>query len=52
MSMMGGSALVGGVVFAKELYHYWKPRRVGIYGPTMAGRVRGVSFRPKVVSWW
>tara|TARA_R110000782_G_scaffold264327_1_gene357454 strand:- start:1099 stop:1818 length:720 start_codon:yes stop_codon:yes gene_type:complete len=38
MSMMGGSALVGGVVFAKELYHYWKPRRVGIYGPSMVGK--------------
>ena len=38
MSMMGGSALVGGVVFAKELYHYWKPRRVGVYGPTMVGK--------------
>tara|TARA_R110000744_G_scaffold105850_1_gene202014 strand:+ start:198 stop:911 length:714 start_codon:yes stop_codon:yes gene_type:complete len=36
--MMGGSALVGGVVFAKELYHYWKPRRVGIYGPSMVGK--------------
>jgi len=30
--------MVGGVVFAKELYHFWKPRRVGIYGPTMAGK--------------
>jgi len=38
VSMMGGSALVGGVVFAKELYHYWKPRRVGVYGPTMVGK--------------
>jgi len=38
MSMMGGSALVGGVVFAKELYHYWKPRRVGVYGPSMVGK--------------
>jgi hypothetical protein len=35
---LGGSALVGGVVFAKELYHYWKPRRVGVYGPTMVGK--------------
>jgi hypothetical protein len=35
---LGGSAMVGGVVFAKELYHFWKPRRVGIYGPAMAGK--------------
>ena len=35
---LGGSAMVGGVVFAKELYHFWKPRRVGVYGPTMAGK--------------
>ena len=35
---LGGSALVGGVVFAKEFYHYWKPRRVGVYGPTMVGK--------------
>lgn len=35
---LGGSALVGGVVFAKELWHYWKPRKVGVYGPTMVGK--------------
>lgn len=35
---MAGSALVGGMVFARELWHYWKPRRVGIYGPTLAGK--------------
>ena len=35
---LGGSAMVGGVVFAKELYHFWKPRRVGMYGPAMAGK--------------
>ena len=38
MSVMGGSALVGGMVFARELWHYWKPRRVGVYGPTMVGK--------------
>ena len=38
MSVMGGSALVGGMVFARELYHFWKPRRVGIYGPTLVGK--------------
>jgi hypothetical protein len=29
---------VGGVVWAKELWNYWKPRRVGIYGPTLVGK--------------
>jgi len=38
MSAAAGSALVGGVVFAKELYHYWIPRRVGVYGPSMVGK--------------
>tara|TARA_R110000824_G_scaffold127706_2_gene288026 strand:- start:878 stop:1597 length:720 start_codon:yes stop_codon:yes gene_type:complete len=38
MSALGGSALVGGMVFAKELWHYWKPRKVGIYGPAMVGK--------------
>jgi len=38
MSFLGGSALVGGMVFAKELWHYWKPRKVGIYGPTLVGK--------------
>jgi len=38
MSAAAGSALVGGVVFAKELYHYWVPRRVGVYGPSMVGK--------------
>ena len=38
MSVMGGSALVGGMVFARELWHYWKPRKVGVYGPTMVGK--------------
>lgn len=38
MGAMAGSALVGGMVFAKELYHYWKPRRVGVYGPPLVGK--------------
>lgn len=38
MSAAAGSALVGGMVFAKELWHYWIPRRVGIYGPTRVGK--------------
>ena len=38
MSAMGSSALVGGMVFARELYHYWVPRKVGVYGPPMTGK--------------
>ena len=38
MSMMAGSALVGATVWAKEIYNYWKPRRVGIYGTTYVGK--------------
>jgi len=38
LSAAAGSAMVGGLVFARELYHYWVPRRVGIYGPTMVGK--------------
>ena len=38
MSALAGSALVGGVVWARELWHYWKPRRVGVYGPSMVGK--------------
>ena len=26
------------MVFAKELWHYWKPRKVGVYGPAMVGK--------------
>ena len=38
MSALAGSALVGGMVWARELWNYWKPRRVGVYGPTMVGK--------------
>jgi len=38
MSAIAGSALVGGMVWAKELWNYWKPRKVGIYGPSMVGK--------------
>ena len=38
MSALAGSALVGGVVWARELWHYWKPRRAGVYGPAMVGK--------------
>ena len=35
---MGGSALMGAVIYGRELWNYWKPRRVAIYGPTMVGK--------------
>ena len=38
MGAAAGSALVGAMFWAKELWNYWKPRRVGIYGPTMVGK--------------
>lgn len=38
MSAAAGSALVGAMFWAKELWNYWKPRRVGIYGPSMVGK--------------
>lgn len=38
MAALAGSALVGGMVFARELWNYWIPRRVGVYGPTMVGK--------------
>jgi hypothetical protein len=44
MSAAAGSALVGGIVFARELYHYWIPRRVGVYGPPLAGKTTLDNF--------
>ena len=38
MSALAGSALVGGIVWAKELWHYWKPRKVGVYGSALVGK--------------
>jgi len=35
---MSGAVLVGAALYGKELYDYWKPRKVGIYGPTMVGK--------------
>ena len=35
---MSGAVLVGAALSGKELYDYWKPRRIGIYGPTMVGK--------------
>ena len=30
--------MLGAALYGKELYDYWKPRRVGIYGPTEVGK--------------
>ena len=35
---IGGSVLMAAVVFGNDLYNYMKPRRLGIYGPTMVGK--------------
>jgi len=35
---MEGSILLGAAIWGKELYNYWKPRRIGIYGPTQVGK--------------
>ena len=38
MVAMAGSVLVGAAVWGQQLYNYWKPRRLGVYGPTMVGK--------------
>lgn len=38
MSAAAGSVLVGAAIWAREIYNYWKPRKVGIYGPTLVGK--------------
>tara|TARA_Y100001938_G_C8091672_1_gene435415 strand:+ start:1094 stop:1819 length:726 start_codon:yes stop_codon:yes gene_type:complete len=35
---MGGSIMMGALMYGRELYHFLKPRRVGVYGPTMVGK--------------
>lgn len=35
---LAGSALMGAVVYGKELYNFLKPRRIGVYGPTLVGK--------------
>jgi len=35
---LGGSALIGAAVWGQQLWNYWKPRRIGIYGPTLVGK--------------
>ena len=38
VATFAGSALMGAVVYGKELYNFLKPRRIGVYGPTMVGK--------------
>tara|TARA_R110002020_G_scaffold13671_2_gene48998 strand:- start:548 stop:1258 length:711 start_codon:yes stop_codon:yes gene_type:complete len=38
MSAVGGSVLVGGMLWGKELLNTWRPRRIGIYGASMVGK--------------
>ena len=35
---LGGSALVGAAIWGQHLYNYWKPRKIGVYGPTLVGK--------------
>jgi hypothetical protein len=35
---LAGTVLLGAALYGKELYDFWKPRRVGIYGPTEVGK--------------
>jgi len=35
---IGGSVLMGAIVFGRDLYNYMKPRKIGVYGPTMVGK--------------
>ena len=35
---LGGSVLMGAMVYGKELYNYLKPRRIGVYGPSLVGK--------------
>ena len=38
VATFAGSALMGAVVYGKELYNFLKPRRIGVYGPTLVGK--------------
>jgi len=35
---VGGSVLMGAMVYGREIYNFWKPRRIGIYGPKLVGK--------------
>ena len=38
VATFAGSALMGAVVYGRELYNFIKPRRIGVYGPTQVGK--------------
>ena len=38
VATFAGSALMGAVVYGRELYNFIKPRRIGVYGPTLVGK--------------
>lgn len=38
MPGLAGSALMGAIIYGREAYHFLKPRRIGVYGPTMVGK--------------
>lgn len=35
---IGGSVLMASIVFGRDLYNFMKPRRLGVYGPTLVGK--------------
>ena len=35
---VGGSVLMGAALYGQQLWNYWKPRRAGVYGPTLVGK--------------
>jgi hypothetical protein len=35
---VGGSVLMGAVLYGQQMWNYWKPRRAGVYGPTLVGK--------------
>jgi hypothetical protein len=38
VATFAGSALMGAVVYGRELYNFLKPRRLAVYGPTLVGK--------------
>ena len=44
VATMAGSALMGAVVYGRELYNFLKPRRIGVYGPTLVGKTTLDAF--------
>jgi len=38
MAGMEGSILLGAAIFGQQVWHYWRPRKIGIYGSTQVGK--------------